>query len=729
MATLVLTAVGRYLGGPIGGAIGAVVGNAIDRDVLFRPADREGPRLSALQVQTSSYATPLQQVFGTMRIGGCVIWSTDLIESRTRSSGGKGQPNTTSYSYAASFAVALSGRPIVGVGRIWADGTLLRGSGGDFKSATGFRLYRGGEDQPVDPLIAAAEGIALAPAHRGIAYAVFENFQLGDYGNRIPSLTFEVIGDAAPVGIAAIATALSDGMVTRGPGADAAGAPLAGYAAYGDSVTSVLAALAQAGGAWFAPDAAGLQLCAGETPAQVVPDGAWHAPGSSGSKPTRSVAAIDGVPRQITLSHYDPARDYQIGVQQARRPGAGRRDNRVDLPAAIAAGTAKTLAQAMLARAEAERERRTVTLGWDALAIRPGACIRIDGVAGVWRVAAWSLEQMVLTLDCVRLAGGTLPARASPGRVLAAPDLAAGATVLAAFETLPLDDDLLAAPRVTIVAAGTQPGWRRAALLYSIDGGARWTALGATATAGTIGQLVTTPGTASGAIADLVHSFEVDLLHGAMALTNADAAALDGGANLARVGAELLQFATAEPLSATRWRLSGLLRGRRATGSAIGTQQVGDRFVLIEPESFLILDVPVAALGGELRLLASGIGDTDGPVELRVALAGGSVLPPAPVHLAWREQGDGGVAVQWVRRSRNGWRWIDRVDAPLGEEREAYRVTLLRGGAVLRVIETTVAALAIARADRVGGLTLRVAQVGALGQSAEAETMIPDWTG
>lgn len=144
MATLVLTTIGSVVGGPIGGALGAVLGQALDRDVLFRPKRREGPRLTELAVQTSSYGTPIQKVFGTMRVAGSVIWSTDLIESRNTAGGGKGQPGATSYSYAASFAVALSGRPILNVGRIWADGNLLRGAAGDFKAATGFRLHLGG---------------------------------------------------------------------------------------------------------------------------------------------------------------------------------------------------------------------------------------------------------------------------------------------------------------------------------------------------------------------------------------------------------------------------------------------------------------------------------------------------------------------------------------------------------------------------------------------------------
>ncbi|MBU0774761.1 MAG: hypothetical protein KKH54_06140, partial [Alphaproteobacteria bacterium] len=176
MATVVLSAVGTVIGGPIGGAVGALIGNAIDHAVLFKPKGLEGPRLSELQVQTSSYGTQVPRLFGTMRVAGTVIWATDLRETKSKSGGGKGRPSVTSYSYSASFAVALSARAIGSIGRIWADGNLLRGAAGDFKSAlSAFRVHDGGADQAVDPLIAAAQGVAVTPAHRGMAYVVFED--------------------------------------------------------------------------------------------------------------------------------------------------------------------------------------------------------------------------------------------------------------------------------------------------------------------------------------------------------------------------------------------------------------------------------------------------------------------------------------------------------------------------------------------------------------------------
>ena len=112
MATIVLGAVGALVGGPIGAVIGVAAGQALDAQ-LFAPGPRQGPRLGDLGVQTSSYGSAIPKLFGTLRVAGTVIWSTDLQERRATSGGGKGRPKTVKYSYSASFAVVLSGGTIV----------------------------------------------------------------------------------------------------------------------------------------------------------------------------------------------------------------------------------------------------------------------------------------------------------------------------------------------------------------------------------------------------------------------------------------------------------------------------------------------------------------------------------------------------------------------------------------------------------------------------------------
>ena len=207
MATLVLGAVGTAIGGSIGGGIlgisaatiggfvGSAIGSAVDSWVVssLTPAQRvEGPRLDSLRITSSTEGAVVPRVYGRMRMGGNVIWATDFREETktTTQGGGKGgggaKVKTTEYLYYASFAVALCEGPITGIGRIWADGKLL-----DIAGIT-WRWYPGDETQTADPFIAAKMGAANTPAYRGTAYVVFEDLPLGDYGNRLPQLSFEV---------------------------------------------------------------------------------------------------------------------------------------------------------------------------------------------------------------------------------------------------------------------------------------------------------------------------------------------------------------------------------------------------------------------------------------------------------------------------------------------------------------------------------------------------------
>ncbi|WP_333570815.1 phage tail protein [Sphingomonas sp.] len=715
MATVVLTVAGGLIGGPFGASLGGLVGNAIDHQLLFRQGPREGARLADLRVQTSSYGTTIPQLFGTMRVAGCVIWATDLIEHRATEGGGKGRPSTTAYSYTASFAVALSTRPILDVRRIWADGQLLRGAAGDFKIRTGFRLHTGKEDQPVDPLIAAIEGPAQAPAHRGTAYVVFEDLELASFGNRIPQLSFEVIADAAPVSAGAVMEAVS-GMAAEG-----LNTPLAGFSAQ-EATRTTLDALCAATGAWVHSDGAGMRLQAGPGPARAMSDGGVGARARPAGRGVRAIAAADGAPRRLSIGYYDPARDYQAGVQQASRPGTGTRETRIDLPAVLDARSAKAMAAGALARTDLARERRTLTLGWDALALAPGARITIDGTPGQWRVDRWSLENMVVKLECVPIAEAPLDVPASAGRAAAAPDEQRGSTILMPFELPPLDDVPMTTPSIVVAAAGSAAGWRRAALLASLDQGASWTPAGETAYPAILGMVTLPPAPARAALIDQASFAEITLARPDMALANADPAALDAGANLAMLGDELLQFGRAESLGGMRWRLSHLWRGRRGTEAAIGTQRPGDRFVLVTRDTLKPLDLR-PSFGTVVQLLAQGPSDPIDPAPAEALATGISLLPPSPAQLRATRSGDE-TQLRWVRRSRTGWTWRDGVDVPLGEESERYQVEI-SSAAATRISTVEVPELVLSAADRAAGVTVRVRQVGTHGLSVAAQLSLP----
>lgn len=162
----------------------AFAGQAISS--LFAPDRISGPQLDNLTILQSLEGAPIPIVMGRARVGGQVIWADAPHEHRTETSGGKGGPSTSERSYTISFAVGLAEGEIAGLGRIWADGKLLDVSG------VTLHVHTGAEDQQPNSVIEAAKGYGNAPAFRGLAYMVFEDFPISTYGNRIPQLSFEV---------------------------------------------------------------------------------------------------------------------------------------------------------------------------------------------------------------------------------------------------------------------------------------------------------------------------------------------------------------------------------------------------------------------------------------------------------------------------------------------------------------------------------------------------------
>ena len=307
---------------------------------------------------------------------------------------------------------------------------------------------------------------------------------------------------------------------------------------------------------------------------------------------------------------------------------------------------------------------------------------------------------------------------AQPGRAVDSLDLPSGTTVVRLVDLPALDDGVADAPRVYVAAAGTGAGWRRAEVSLSLDGGASWRDVGRTAAPAIIGVALDPLAPGSRTLVDQRASVDIELLHDAMALGGATSAMLAGGANLALLGDELLQFGVADQLSPTRWRLSSLWRGRRGSDGAIARHIAGERFLLLEAATLLPLDLGLAQLGATAQVSAAAPGE-ETPATDMLAIVGRALRPPAPVRLGAGVLADGTIRVRWVRRSRAGWAWIDGVDAPLGEDQERYRLTLRGAGGPGRTVEVTAPTYDYPPAAQVedgwngrGSLDLSVAQLG-----------------
>lgn len=123
VTTVVGGAVGFLIGGPAGAAIGMAVGGAVGA-TLFGPTIK-GPRLNDLKVTASTYGVAIPEIYGTVRLGGNLIWTTGIKERKRTRRAGKGGPKVTTYTYDATFAIALCKGPIESVLRIWADSKLI----------------------------------------------------------------------------------------------------------------------------------------------------------------------------------------------------------------------------------------------------------------------------------------------------------------------------------------------------------------------------------------------------------------------------------------------------------------------------------------------------------------------------------------------------------------------------------------------------------------------------
>jgi hypothetical protein len=190
------------LGWQVGAQVGIMLGGLLDPP---KGPTMVGPRLSDLTIQTSTYGTVIPRVYGTVALYGNVFWLENNQIKETvvkKKSGGKGGSKTKTKTYVnyATFAVGLCKGPIVGVKRIWIKGKLYYDAGSwdlatitaSNAAAAGFAIYLGTDTQLPDSRMQATIGAANTPAYRGLAYIVFYDLPLAEYGETIAGAQVKV---------------------------------------------------------------------------------------------------------------------------------------------------------------------------------------------------------------------------------------------------------------------------------------------------------------------------------------------------------------------------------------------------------------------------------------------------------------------------------------------------------------------------------------------------------
>lgn len=185
----------------------------------------EGPRLKDLKIAASTYGAAIPNAYGVVRVAGNMIWTDKIREHKKKKT--IGLKRYKYYLYTCTFAMAVCRGPITNVRKIWANHKLIYDATGTgklgIKKTFKFRVYNGDEEQMPDPTIEAQVGEGNTPAYRGLAYIVFEDMPLEDFGNSIPQISVELfaqgdgegetIGRVAPVYFRQTTSYQMDGVV------------------------------------------------------------------------------------------------------------------------------------------------------------------------------------------------------------------------------------------------------------------------------------------------------------------------------------------------------------------------------------------------------------------------------------------------------------------------------------------------------------------------------------
>lgn len=195
--------IGAALGGPGGAIKGAALGYGIgssftenEEDVFDPP-----PTLEPLEYQTSEYSSDIYRSYGDNLIAGNLEWMRDnkihIIEKEGVQE------------YAATFAISLQDGHGE-ISKIFADGELIYDVSGDVASSMSegarvyshLTVYAEGSNNELPDEIVWHEADSDIPAWRGVMLAVFTDFKLTKYENKIPTLQFVTKGRGDAVSVA-----------------------------------------------------------------------------------------------------------------------------------------------------------------------------------------------------------------------------------------------------------------------------------------------------------------------------------------------------------------------------------------------------------------------------------------------------------------------------------------------------------------------------------------------
>lgn len=702
MATIALTAIAGSLGAnAFWLGVAGFVGGMLDQRLFAAKINthQEIGKQSDLKMQTASMGTPIITGYGRARVAGNIIWGTKFTEhvhTSTQSLGGKGgggggSITTTTYSYTVSFATAICAGPIKDVLRVWADGAEIKIRGSDVP--IDYTLYLGDEVQQPDPFMVGIEGADNVPAYRGLAYIVVKDLDVGKFGNRIPSLTFEV--EFPEDGVEDIIR-----NVTRAAGLPVekihmegiANMRVEGFTIAGDktfrSQIEALQTVFPFDGFAYDGNIIFRKRGTGDVVTIDADDlGAQENESEESALTAVRTPDID-LPKTVKLAYISKDRSYQDGTASYTKAVAhGVNEVSLDTSLVLKDSDAVMVTEQRMKEYWASRTSFSFKLSTRYATVQAGTLIDLpcNGRSVKAMVTNVSYGQPGLNEITAHLIHGQTFAAVkrdldTAGKELAPPTPTEVRMELIDTAQLP---NMEGAGGVFIAAASKI--YYGAHLYRSVDNGVSFSLIKSDIRAGIIGDTVSALGAGTPYTWDNRSSVDVRLVSGT--LESRQEIDVLNGANLCIIGEELVQYRSAVLIAENTYRLSGLLRGRFGTEHHIKGHIPGERFVRIHADHVEKLTAPTADWFKPYvyRYGSASYGVThESYRQTSVTIRANSSMPLAPCHLEGQRAKGGDLVITWVRRTRGDGDMKDYTDVPLNETAERYECCIVKDGNEIR---------------------------------------------
>jgi hypothetical protein len=634
----ILGAAGLAIGGPFGALLGAQIGRTAENALRARGS------MPAVRIQQSSYGEPIPSLFGSVRIAGTLIWALPFSSHVNSVSRGK--------AYTTSFALGLSARAIRGIGRIWADGSELRNSSGEFDGPQlKMRVYTGQNQDVIDPIISAVEGAGYSPSYRKLCYVVFEDFPIFRFGNRIPNLNFEVIADYPDdVEKNTIEYLYNLRNIKLLDVPEKKGIFL-GYICKSNDIEKETLNINNILDINFSTSGGKIvykkeKIIYSINKKDLINDDSLP----SDPSPIWTKSKFKNR-RSVSVTYLDADRDYLESTQFYGDINVD--ENNEIFPMVTNAHGAQKYLSSEFKKLNSSVITSSFKLSFKWISIEIGDSIFLADLGEYWTVtnkliSAWTVTY-ACSLESSSIEGYVMAGDA--GRVLSNPARPGVAPIVAAFEpVIPLSGQ--AGPAVCVTASGGVAG-RPADIYINKDGDEAY--VGAAICDGTTIALLETLEKGPSTVWDNKNKIKIRV-DGEIPASASENAVLNGS-NIIMIGDEILQYKDVSNFGDGIFELSGLLRGRYATEYAIKSWDPGVDIRIISNKNRTETDIGSDYVDRDFEILVPSAVEYDGVDVVRYTVTGSGFAPLSPVLIKSKIDTGKNIKILWVDRDRKYFDW------------------------------------------------------------------------